>query len=85
MADLFSSGVVVDLILVVMAIELGVMACLRRRLPRRVDILEVVLALLPGVLLLLALRAALLQMPWGWVALFLALALPPHLADAAQR
>jgi len=45
----------------------------------------VVLALLPGALLLIALRAALTGAGWAWVALFVTLSLPAHLADMRRR
>lgn len=41
--------------------------------------------LLPGALLLLALRAALTGFGWQWVALALLLSFPAHLADVALR
>jgi hypothetical protein len=46
---------------------------------------DIVLMLLPGVLLLLALRSALLQASWTWIALCVALAFPVHLADVGRR
>lgn len=42
---------------------------------------DVALRLLPGALLLLALRSALTGADWRWTALLLALSLPVHLAD----
>jgi len=44
-----------------------------------------VLALLPGAILLLALRGALLGLGWPWIALMLLLSFPAHLADVALR
>lgn len=41
--------------------------------------------LLPGVILLLALRAALVGMAWPWIALALVLSFPAHLADLMLR
>ncbi|MEG3177861.1 hypothetical protein U1872_16595 [Sphingomonas sp. RB3P16] len=43
------------------------------------------LALLPGALILLALRAALTGMAWPWIATALAASFPAHLADLARR
>ncbi len=68
----------VDLVLIVLLAEAAWLA-LRRR-PR-----EVLLALLPGGLILLALRAALGGGPWWAIALLLAASLPVHLADLAGR
>jgi hypothetical protein len=41
--------------------------------------------LLPGILLLLALREALTGANWVWVALWLTVSLPAHLADFWRR
>ena len=41
--------------------------------------------LLPGALILVALRAALIQADWHWVALPLILSFPVHLADMMRR
>ena len=52
-----------------------------RRMPAR----EVLSAVLPGALIVLALRGALTGADWPWIALPLALAFPAHLADLAAR
>lgn len=44
-----------------------------------------VLRLLPGALMLLALRAALTGAGWPWIAAALAASFPVHLADIARR
>lgn len=80
MSRLFASGHAADLVLAVMLAE-SVWLLSRRRRPA----LDVALALAPGALLLLALRAALTQMGWEWVALFVALSFPAHLADLRRR
>ena len=46
---------------------------------------EAGLRLLPGALMLLALRAALTGAGWPWIALALAASFPAHLADIARR
>ncbi|MET3827605.1 MULTISPECIES: hypothetical protein [Sphingomonas] len=43
------------------------------------------LRLLPGAMMLLALRAALTGLAWPWIALALAASFPAHLADLARR
>ncbi len=43
------------------------------------------LRLLPGALMIVALRAALTGADWYWVALALLLSFPAHLADLAHR
>lgn len=52
---------------------------------RRMPALDAALVLLPGALLLLALRAALTGEAWPWIALPLAASFPVHLADLARR
>ena len=47
--------------------------------------LDRLLALLPGVFMLLALRAALTGAAWPWIAGALAASFPFHLADMARR
>jgi hypothetical protein len=81
LARFVSSGHIVDLILIVIVIEAAVLLWWRGR--RSVG--AIVSALLPGVLLLLALRAALMDAPWLCVAGTLALAFPAHLFDLWRR
>lgn len=77
---LFATGHAADLVLAVFALE-AVWLVRSRRLTAR----AAAAALLPGVAIVLALRAALSGAGWPWVALLLAAALPLHLADLAQR
>lgn len=83
MAGFFASGHAVDLILSVIAAEFAVLSLRgaggRRRWPDRV------LALAPGVCLLLALRVALTGGSWLLVAAALALSFPFHIADVVRR
>jgi predicted permease len=51
----------------------------------RADPVSILFALLPGVFMMLALRAALLGAAWQEVALWLAASAPVHLADLARR
>ena len=76
----FASGHAVDLVLAVVAAEFVVLS-VRRRGP----MLDRVLALAPGVCLLLALRGALTGAGWPWVALALAASFPFHIADLSRR
>lgn len=80
LAGFFASGRAVDLVLLVMLAE-AAWLILRQRRP----VVDVLLALLPGALILLALRAALVGAPWPWIALWLALSFPVHAADMARR
>ena len=79
MEGLFATGHAVDIVLAVIAIELG---WLIRRGWRATDAL---LRLAPGALMLIALRGALTGLDWPWIALPLALSFPVHLADLARR
>jgi hypothetical protein len=84
-AELFATGRVVDLILVLMAAEGALLMVLRARTGRGLAPADLALNLLAGACLLLALRAALVGAGWGWVALGLAAALPAHLIDLRRR
>jgi hypothetical protein len=80
LSQFFSSGRAIDLVLAFMVVELVVLLWRRRR--ARIDVF---LALAPGACLLIALRAALTGAGWMWIAAFVALSLPAHLADLARR
>jgi hypothetical protein len=75
----FASGHAVDVVLAVLFIEA---IWLRQRGRLWTDILA---ALLPAVLMMLALRAALTGMAWPFISLPLALAFPVHLYDLHRR
>jgi hypothetical protein len=79
MSWLFASGHAVDVVLGFMVLE-GIWLVARKK-----PTLTVVLMLLPGALMLLALRAALAGLPWYWIALPLTVSLPLHLADLRHR
>ena len=88
MEQLFASGSIIDLILVIFAIEAAiVLVYLRRsgllRGGRGVGTLFANIA--AGACLLLAVRAALTDSPWQWVALWIGLSLPFHLVDLVSR
>lgn len=76
---LFESGHAVDIVLGVIALEAIVLKAQGWRMR------ELALLLLPGALILLGLRAALMGAEWYWIALPLIASLPAHLADVAQR
>lgn len=80
MSGLFASGHAVDIVLAVMLIECIVLA--RRG---RAKLTTIVLAILPGALILLALRVALTGGDWWLIALFLAAAFPVQIADLRRR
>ena len=85
MTELFQSGRVVDLILLLMIGELLALAAWRgsgRVAPALADVLPY---LLSGAALLLALRLALTDGPWPLMALALLLAFAAHLYDLFRR
>jgi uncharacterized membrane protein YjjP (DUF1212 family) len=85
MQDLFESGRNVDLILVFMVVEGMLLVLAKSRTGFGLSVKGAVSVLLPGLGLLLALRAALAGHHWTIVALFLFAALVAHLADLRLR
>lgn len=85
MADLFASGRIIDVILVLVLLETLALMLLHQltgRGPRPRTILP---TLTSGLLLMVALRAALADLRWEFIALPLALALGAHLTDLLLR
>ena len=83
-SDLFTSGRVVDLILLVVVVEVIVLAafpCLRGAM----SLADVALLIAPGVMLMLALRAALTGAPHTITAAILAAGFVFHLWDVIRR
>jgi hypothetical protein len=76
----FESGRAADLILLILALEL-----LWLSLTKRLPLAEAAGLVLPGLLIVLGLRAALTGASWPWIAAPLALAFPVHLLDLRQR
>ena len=79
MDEFFASGRAADFVLFVLAIEA---IWLRYRGNILIDIIP---ALLPAVLMIIALRAALTGMAWPFVSIPLMLAFPVHLYDLRRR
>jgi hypothetical protein len=77
-AAFFASGHAADLIILILAAELVVLAIGRRWAVAAG-------AVMPGMLLAIALRFALTGAAWPWIATPLALAFPFHVADLARR
>ncbi|MDX2238969.1 MAG: hypothetical protein NW203_15505 [Hyphomonadaceae bacterium] len=85
MAAFFATGAVADLILAAMVLEFFALVL---RAPawaraRRAETLAIALA--PGACLALALRFALTDAPWPWIAAALVASLPLHWWDLARR
>ncbi|CCG06676.1 hypothetical protein [Pararhodospirillum photometricum] len=85
MSALFTSGVVIDFILLLMVVEGWVLVLLHRRSGGGLPPLGIVTLLLPGALLLAAVRAALVGAPWILVAFILLLSFVAHIADVLNR
>ncbi len=79
MEQFFADGYAVDVVLVVLGVEA---IWLKLRGNSWADIWP---ALLPAVLMMIALRAALTGMAWPFVSIPLALAFPVHLYDLRRR
>ncbi len=79
MSALFASGHAVDIVLAVMLIEVVVLT-LRGR-----DALTMIIAVLPGAMILLGTRAALTGAAWPCVAGALAASFPLHVLDLRRR
>jgi hypothetical protein len=79
MEEFFASGRAVDVVLAVLAVEA---IWLKSRGNLWADIMP---TLLPAVLMMIALRAALTGMAWPFVSIPLALAFPVHLYDLRRR
>ncbi|MFP4520199.1 MAG: hypothetical protein ACLFQ5_12170 [Oceanicaulis sp.] len=81
---LFASGRIIDLILVLVLAE-AVLLALVPRLRGRMTTGDIAGLLLPGVLLMLAVRAALTGAPYTMTAAMLAAAFVFHILDVARR
>ncbi|WP_284423281.1 MULTISPECIES: hypothetical protein [unclassified Bradyrhizobium] len=85
MDELFRSPHLVDLILVVVAVELIAVTLIWRRRRRGIPPRALLPNLLAGVFLLLAVRCALTDAPWFWLAACLAASGLANAADLRQR
>ncbi len=85
MAGVFASGRVVDLVLIVLAVELAILAAYRRVTGRGFRFLTLLPNALAGASLVVALRTALTGMDWTWTASALLAALVAHIWDLASR
>ncbi len=85
MQALFASGHIVDLILVLVAVEAALLGVWHRRTGRGVALGAMAATLCSGAALMLAVRAALVGAWWGWVAAALLAGLVAHLVDLRGR
>ena len=80
MITFFTSPHLIDLVMAVALLEAAILLALRA-----LSRLAIARMLLPGIFLLLALRAALAEAAWPWVPLALIAALVAHLFDLQGR
>ncbi len=85
MSEFFASGRAIDLVLLVMLLEGLLLGALYHRRGVGVAPADLLPMLMAGACLLLALRAALTQAPWPWIAGWVTLALFAHLGDLHRR
>jgi hypothetical protein len=85
MDAIFANGRVVDFIVAVMCVEIVVLYVYRALSGRGLRLSDVAIMMLPGLALLLALRATLVGAGPQQVALWLVVALFAHLADLWRR
>jgi len=85
LGDLFADGHAVDVILVFVGIEAVVLTLVHRRTGRGIAPADLLPNLVSGTGLLLALRGAMVDAPWPWIATSLLLGLVGHIADLARR
>ena len=83
--QLIETGRIVDIALAVLVAEIIVILALRRSSGAGVPARSLLINAGAGGSLMLALRAALTDAGWTWVAAFLVAALVFHAADIAQR
>lgn len=85
MSEAFAQGRIVDLILLLVAVELVVLTAVAMRSGRTALLRGLVANVLAGAFLLAALRGALSGAAWPWIAMFLLAALVAHAADLLAR
>jgi hypothetical protein len=84
-AELFSTGRIVDLILALIVLEAVVLMIVRAATGQGVAAVDLVSLLAPGAALLLALRATATGHGWVQTAAWLLAALAAHLVDLTRR
>lgn len=85
MADLLHSPHIVDIALLVLAAEIAMLTVLRPEGTVGERLGRLLTAALPGLFLLLALRAALAGAGWGWILACVTASFPAHLVDMWRR
>ena len=85
MSGAFASGLIIDVALALVGLEVFTLWILLRRRAPRLRPLDLVAQVFAGVFLLLAVRSALTGAHWAWCAGFLLASFPAHLWDVHRR
>ena len=85
MAELFASGRIVDIVLIVTCLEGLVLIAMHRVTRRGPKPIDIAANLGAGMCLMLALGAALRGSDWPWIALWLGLSGAAHALDLRRR
>jgi hypothetical protein len=85
MEDLFASGRLIDVALVVLALEVVVLLASRTFTRVGIQPLDLIGQLLAGALLLLAVRCAVTRVDYRWTLVLLSASFPAHAFDLIRR
>ena len=85
MAELFASGRIVDLVLLLVVLEVAALPWLLQRMGSRVRLGQLLPNIAAGAALFIALRLTISEASWHWVAVAMIAALLAHLVDLNQR
>jgi hypothetical protein len=85
MAEFFSSGEALELIIMLMVIEGCALIVWQRRSAARMDLSGLLLNLMSGICLMGAVHGALTGQWWGWIAVCLLVSMVMHIADLWRR
>ena len=85
MESLVTSGALLDLVLLVVALEVIALALLGNRFPRLPPLTHLLPNIVAGAALMVCLRLSLTEADWRWTPLLLTAALAAHLTDLWVR
>ena len=85
MAELFESGRIVDLVLLLVVLEVAALPWLLQRLGSSLRLAQLLPNIAAGAALFIALRLAISGAAWHWIAAAMIAALLAHLYDLNQR
>ena len=85
MANLFSTGRIIDYILILVLVEAAAWIWLTKRLGHGIPPAQVIANLGAGAALLLAVQAAIVHRPWPGIAAWLLVALGAHACEMSLR